>query len=85
MGMQEEAPSAPDMFGLPEYFITDVRTEITGSNVRICCGVRRGGVVHWLYSSVFPADLLIAHARAAAKAAEQAFNIWQLMDGRIGH
>jgi hypothetical protein len=81
--MQEEAPNAPDLFGLPEFFITDVRTEIDGTNVRIMCGVKRGGKVHWLYSSVMPADKLLLGARQCASAAQEAFNLVQMMDRRM--
>ena len=75
----------PDTFGLPEYFITDVVTEIDGSNVRIICGVRRGGQVHWLYSAVMPADRLMSGSRQCNDAAIEAYNLQQMMDRRKGH
>jgi hypothetical protein len=62
-----------ETFGLQEFFITDVETEIIGNNVRVICGVRRGGEVHWLYSCVFPADLMLIANRKCFEAAKQAF------------
>lgn len=86
MGINHDEPETmPDTFGLAEYFITDVHTEITGSNVRMICGVRRGGQVHWLYSCIMPAELLILGSRQCREAAEQAFNIAHLMDRRQSH
>jgi hypothetical protein len=85
MGMHREVPAAPDTYGLPEYFISDVVTEIDGPNVRVTCGVRRGGQVHWLYSAVMRADLLMAATRQCNEAAIEAFNIQQMMDRRSAH
>lgn len=76
---------APDTFGLPEYFVTDVVTEIDGTNVRIVCGARRGGQVHWLYSMVMPAEKLIASSKNCRDAAMEAFNLQQMMDRRNAH
>jgi hypothetical protein len=85
MGMHEEAPSAPDTFGIPEYFISEVATEIDGPNVRMVCGVKRGGITHWLFSCVMRADLLIGNSRHCQEAAMEAFNLTQMMDRRKGH
>jgi hypothetical protein len=74
----------PDTYGLPEYFISEVVAEIDGPNVRLVCGVRRGGVIHWLYSSVMRADRLILHSRMATAAACEAFTLQQITD-RPGH
>jgi hypothetical protein len=82
MGHQEEAPIAPDTFGFVEYFVTDIATEISGTNVRMICGVRRGGQIHWLYSSVMPAELLLTNSKQCGTAAEQAFNLIRM--GRRG-
>jgi hypothetical protein len=75
----------PDTFGIPEYFISDVVTEIDGPNVRMICGIRRGGTIHWLYSCVMRADLLVQRNREVREAAEEAFNLQQMMDRRKGH
>lgn len=85
MGIQREAPSAPDTFGLPEFFVTDIQTEIDGPNVRIICGVKRGGRVHWLYSAVMPADRVMVGAQLCNDAAIEAFSLQQMMDRRKGH
>lgn len=63
----------PDTFGLQEFFVTDIYTEVAGANVRLICGVKRGGVVHWLYSVVIPAERLIETSRQCREAAEKAF------------
>ena len=85
MGRMGMPAKMPDTYGLPEYFISEVVTEIDGPNVRMVCGVRRGGQVHWLYSCIMPAELLIIGSRQCREAAEQAFNIVQLMDRRQSH
>jgi hypothetical protein len=75
----------PDTFGLQEYFISEVETEIIGHDVRIICGVKRGGETHWLYSCVMPADLLLVATRKVTLAAEDAFNASQIVDRRVAH
>lgn len=72
----------PDTFGLPEFFVTEIFTEIAGSNVRMVCGVKRGGIVHWLYSCVMPAEVLLPSTAQCADAATEAFSL--LMIGRRG-
>jgi hypothetical protein len=86
MGIQGEEPcSAPDTFGLKEFFVTDIVTEIAGTNVRMICGVRRGGEIHWLYSAVMPAELLLSNSKQCRTAAEQAFNLIQTRVMRSAH
>lgn len=82
MGAMEMPARLPDTFGLPEYFISDVVTEIDGPNVRMVCGIKRGGTIHWLFSCVMRADLLIGESQHVNKAAEEAFNLQQMMDGK---
>lgn len=79
-----EETELPDTFGLQEYFITDVVTEIDGPNVRVVWGVRRGGSIHWLCSSVLRADRLIAISKECGNAAEEAFSLNELLHGK-GH
>jgi hypothetical protein len=64
----------PDTFGLQEFYVTDIYTEVAGANVRLVCGAKRGGVMHWLYSVVIPAERLIETARQCREAAERAFS-----------
>jgi hypothetical protein len=85
MGRVATLAEMPDTFGLPEYFISEVVTEIDGPNVRMVCGVKRGGVVHWLYSCVMRADQLIGAGNQVTTAAEQAFNLDQLMGRHADH
>ena len=81
MGME----SVPDTFGLTEYFITDVFTEVDGGNVRIICGTKRAGAIHWLYSCIMPAERLIAASGQCQSAAQEAFNFMQMIDRRVAH
>ena len=64
----------PDTYGLPEYFVTNVETEIIGNNVRIFCGVKRGSEIHWLYSVVMAGESLVIGAKKCADAAGVAFH-----------
>lgn len=68
-----------DAYGLPEYYVTDVVTELAGSNVRMICGVHRGGEVHWLYSVVMPAESVIIASQTCREVAEAAFTCTQLL------
>ena len=68
----------PDTFGMPEYFISSVVTEIDGPNVRMICGIKRGGQFHWLFSCVMRADQLIEASQTCQEAARQAFTLDEL-------
>lgn len=81
MGMRETPSGAPDTYGLPEYFISEIVTEIDGPNVRIICGVKRLGVIHWLYSSVMRADRLVVSSTQVKRAACEAFTVCELLGG----
>jgi hypothetical protein len=85
MGIHKDAPSAPDTFGLEEYFVTDIATEVIGGNVRLVCGARIGEHVQWRYTVVLPAEHLMRIGRECQQAAEEAFLIQELMDRRKGH
>lgn len=85
MGRMGITAEMPDTFGLPEYFISEVVTEIDGPNVRMVCGVRRGGVIHWLYSCVMRADRLMVSGQTVTTAAEEAFNLDQMMGRHTDH
>lgn len=87
MGIPEKGLSTlPDTYGLPEYFISEVATEIDGPNVRMVCGTRRAGQIHWMFSCVMRADLLVVESQQVQSAALEAFNLTQLVDRRrSGH
>lgn len=85
MAILEMPAPMPDTYGIPEYFISDVVTEIDGPNVRMVCGIKRTGQIHWLFSCVMRADLLIGNSKNVNVAAQEAFNLHQMMDGRRGH
>lgn len=68
-----------DVFGAPEYFITHIRTEIVGTNVRIICGTTRAGTAQWVYSCVVPAEALIQISRQCGEAATAAVTLVPLM------
>ena len=86
MEMVNEARVAPDLYGLPEYKISEVMVEIDGPDVRVLCGIRKFGQVHWLYSVVINAETYLLMGQRVRTAAEQAFTQQQqLMDGRHAH
>jgi hypothetical protein len=85
MGRMTTLAEMPDTFGLPEYFISEVVTEIDGPNVRMVCGVKRGGVIHWLYSCVMRADRLMVSGQTVTTAAEEAFNLDQMLGRHTDH
>jgi hypothetical protein len=66
-------PNSPDLYGLPEYRIDHVVTETDGRDVRIACGVKRFGEIHWLYSVVADAAVFLELNRKCREAAEQCF------------
>ncbi|MCA6108156.1 hypothetical protein [Bradyrhizobium cenepequi] len=84
MGMQEQ-DLIPDTFGLPEYYVTGVTTEIDGPNVRVTYYARRHGQVHWLFSKVVRAEHLMQIGRTCQHVAEQAFNLAQMMESHQSH
>lgn len=81
MKLFQEAPSAPDLYGLPEYKVSEILTEIDGPDVRVVCGVRKFGQIHWLYSVVINAEAYLRMNIQVRRAAEEAYNIQQLMEG----
>jgi hypothetical protein len=83
VGMQSTC-EMPDMFGLQEHFVTEIRTEIDGPNVRIVCGAQKGGQLHWLYSCVMRCDQLEIAAHQLVEAAKDARGAMRVMAGR-GH
>lgn len=85
MGMQEEAPVAPDTYGLSEYFVTDIITEVMGGNVRLICGARHGREIQWRYTVILPAEHLMRIGMECQQAAEEAFLLQQMMDRRSAH
>ena len=86
MGMQPDGPaSTPDTFGLHEDFVTDIQTEIIGGNVRLIIGTSRCGQIHWIRTTVIPAERAMILARIVAEAAQEALNLVQLMAGLTAH
>jgi hypothetical protein len=79
MDLFKEAPTAPDTYGLMEYKVSEVLTEIDGPDVRVLCGVRKFGQVHWLYSVVVNAEDYLRISNQVRTAAEQAVSIQRLL------
>ena len=82
MGIHEKTEhTIPDTSNIPEFFISEIFTEIDGPNIRIVCGVKRGGIVHWLYSCVMRADLAIANNLLVGSAAVESVTINRRLKG----
>jgi hypothetical protein len=69
----ETSATMPETYGLQEYFITDVVTEVIGHNVRLICGSKVGNHIDWKYSVVMPADRLFLATKICSLAACEAF------------
>lgn len=82
MGMLECPDLAPDTHGLPEYRVSEMRTEIDGSDVRMVFGTKRFGQIEWLYTVVVSPEKLMALCQNCQSIAEEAFNLSQLMGRR---
>ena len=81
--MVPEPPAVvPDTYGLQEFFVSELLTEIDGPNVRTICGVRRSGSIHWLYCYVMRADLLAEAARQIEKVASEALDLLDMVHER---
>lgn len=79
MGMESTSEGMPDVYGLPHYVITEVIVEIDGPDVRMACGVKVFGTIHWLYTVTMRADRLITTTRNLDHAAHEAFNLSELL------
>jgi hypothetical protein len=84
MAVLELPADAPDTYGLPEYHVTEMRTEIDGRDVRLAFGHKRFGQVQWLYTVVISPERLMTLTRDCQSVAEEAFNISQIM-GKHAH
>jgi hypothetical protein len=82
MGIQEEAPLAPDTYGLPEYNVNRSHYEIDGTNVRMVFGERRFGQLLWHYCVLMKAEDLLLVSDECRRVAEEAFNMVRMMDRR---
>jgi hypothetical protein len=81
--MAPEPPAeVPDTYGLQEFFVSELLTEIDGPNVRTICGVKRSGSIHWLYCYVMRADLLAEAARQIEKVASEALDLLDMVHER---
>jgi hypothetical protein len=85
MGILEAPEAAPDVYGIPEYRISEVKSEIDGKDVRMVFGAKRFGQIHWLYTVVASAESLLKLCNHCEEVALQAINIEQVMQRRGGH
>lgn len=66
-----------DTSGLPEFFISDVETEIIGPNVRVVVGCQRCGKIDPLYSAVMQAEDAISVCEKITSTAREAIKRMQ--------
>lgn len=85
MAVMDLPADTPDTYGLPEYHVTEMRTEIDGRNIRMLFGHKRFGQIHWLYTVVVSPEKLLTLCYECEGVAEQAFNISQLGDKGRAH
>jgi hypothetical protein len=85
MAIVEFPAEALDTYGLPEYHVTEMRTEIDGRDIRMVFGAKRFGQIQWLYTVVVSPEKLMQLTRECQSVAEEAFNFEQLMGRRRGH
>jgi hypothetical protein len=64
-------PTQCELYGLPEYFIDEVRCEpVEGTGLmRIFCGAKKRDSITWLYTCVMTVEKLVAVNREIAQAA----------------
>lgn len=84
MAVLEMPGEAVDTYGLPEYHVTEMRTEIDGRDVRMVFGAKRFGQIQWLYTVVVSPEKLMSLTRECQSVAEEASNINRLM-GKHAH
>jgi hypothetical protein len=82
MAMLEFPAEVPDTHGLPEYRVSEMRTEIDGADVRMVFGTKRFGQIEWLYTVVVSPEKLMAFTEHCNSIAEEAYNLMQLMGRR---
>jgi hypothetical protein len=85
MGSLEMPAGMPDVYGLPEYHISEMSAEVTGHDIRLAFGDKRFGQTQWLYTVVVDPEKLLLFARQCEMLAQEMFNLLQLMDRRRGH
>lgn len=73
----------PDAVGVPEFFISEVETEIIGPNIRVLVGCRKGGKIDWLYSAVMQAEEAIPICEQVIAAAQEAIRRMQRKHLRV--
>jgi hypothetical protein len=68
-------PLMADVFGIPEFFVTDVGLveSAGGGNVRVIRCIRRGSVLFPVFSLVTPMVSMILHAQMVREAAQVLF------------
>jgi hypothetical protein len=84
MAVLEFPADAPDTYGLPEYHVTEMRTEIDGRDIRMVFGAKRFGQIQWLYTVVISPERLMTLTSECRSVAEQAFNLSQFL-GKHAH
>jgi len=85
MGMQETA-HAPNIYGLPEYNVTEGYAEIEGRDVRMAFGTKKFGQVEWLYTAVMEPEKLLSILQYLESVAIEARNLAMMIGGeRVGH
>ena len=79
MSIMEMPAEAPDVFGIPEYKVSTMRSEAAGPDVRLAFGDKRFGQIQWHYTVIMsPSDLLML-ARQCEVIALEAINHRELM------
>jgi hypothetical protein len=84
MAILEMPESAPDTYGLPEYHVSEMRTEIDGRDIRMVFGAKRFGQIQWLYTVVISPEKLFTLTQECQSIAEEAFSLARLM-GKHAH
>jgi hypothetical protein len=82
MSVLELPAEMPDVYGLPEYRVSEMAVEITGHDVRLAFGDRRFGQTQWLYTAVVDPATLLMIARRCEAIAQEAYNLAVIMGRR---
>jgi hypothetical protein len=75
MAIVDNNPPYADTFGCPEFFVTEIFTEVAGGGcVRLIACSKRNGVLIPQYMSVMPYQSMVAGANKALLAALRALH-----------